>query len=217
MRRGRKVLFFLEVVLILCLVLDGTPVRAQGLDRSITTMGPATAVNQVPITYTITLTLPPGAYPGFVYTDALAVGGSGGTIGFEVFECPFSPCPPNPTGDIPGLSANPYTMTIPVGIGQAIPITFTVVTTTLTLTDTRVVLVRVTPNFTPDGVITSTVTLPPDSNPSNNSSQVGTRVGQPLPVPPSINVPTLRDWGMLAMVLIFGGTAFYFMRKRKSI
>ena len=220
MRRRRRLLRFLEVVLILlCLTFfDRALVYAQGLDRSISKTGPTTATNNAPFDYTIVLTLLPGFHPGFVFTDTLAVGGSGGTIGYEVFECPLPPCPPNPPGDIPIISESPITGTIPVGSWQSLDFTFAPnITETITVTTTYVVLVRVTPNFSPDGVITNTVTLPPDSNPSNNTAEVVTRIGQQLPVPPSVALPTLTEWGMLVMVVIFGGTAFYFMRRRQPI
>lgn len=220
MKRGRGVPLLLQVVLILlCLTFLGQAlVYAQGQDRSISKTGPATATNHVPFDYTLVLTLPPGLNTGFVFTETLTVGGSGGTISYEVLECPFSPCPPNPIGDISELSESPITGTIPVGNAQPIMFAFLngngVITSTITTT--HVVLVRVTPNFSTGGVITNTVTLPPDSNPSNNSAGVVTNIGQPMPVSP-VSAPALRDWGMLIMVVMFGGTAFYFMRRRKSV
>ncbi len=215
MKRGRRVPHLLQVVLIfLCLTfLDRALVYAQAQDRAISKTGPTTAANNVPFDYTILLTRPPGISIPFVFTDTLAVGGSGGTIGYELLECPLPPCPPNPIGDIPILSESPISGTLPVGGTQAIQFTFSSAMTT-TLTTTYVVLMRVTPNFSAGGVITNTVTLPPDSNPSNNSAVVVTQVGQLLSKTAAI--PTLRDWGMVIMVVLFGGTALYFMKRRKS-
>ncbi len=218
MKRGRKVALFLQVILILlCLsFLDRALVCAQVQDRAISKTGPTTATNNVPFDYTITLTLPPFYRSPFVFTDTLAVGGPGGTIGYEVLECPLPPCPPNPTGDIPSLSSSPVTGTMSVGSTQPIQFSFSGIVTT-SLTTTYVVLMRVTPNFPAGGTITNTVTLPPDSNPSNNSAVVVTSIAGQLPVLPSASVPTLTEWGMLVMVVIFGGTTFYFVRRRQSV
>ena len=214
MKRGRRALLLLVGLIFLCLIfLDRALVYAQVPDRAISKTGPATATNNVPFDYTITLTIPPFAGIPFVFTDTLAVGGPGGTIGYELLECPLPPCPPNPTGDIPILSESPITGTLPVGGTQAIQFTVSGAMTT-TLTTTYLVLMRVTPNFTAGGVITNTVTLPPDSNPSNDSAVVVTQVGQLLSETAAI--PTLRDWGMVIMVVLFGGTALYFMKRRKS-
>ncbi len=220
MKTLRCVRPFVPIVFILLwlVFIGNNSVHAQAIDRSVTKTGPTVATNNTPFTYTVTLVLPAGINPAFVLTDTLSVGGvAGGIISWEIFECPVPPCPPNPTGDIPNLSESPITGTIPVSGSQPIQINFLdqggIVSSAVPIS--YVILLRATPHFNPNGVITNTITLPPDSNPLNDSASTRTEIGQP-PLPPASAVPILRDWGMVIMIMFFGGIAVYFMRRNKK-
>jgi len=66
------------------------------------------------------------------------------------------------------------------------------------------------------GVITNTATVGgnmPDPNPGNNIASLITIVLQQGPGG-LISIPTMRDWGMLILIVLLGITSLYFLRLR---
>lgn len=194
----RKSRFILPFVFLFLTFSISPVILAQGVDLSvIKTSNPNPATIGNPITYTITISIPSPGVAGAVVTDTLPSGLSSFIV-------------------LPSLPFNcsPITGTVPITYTQMILCSLGNISSTITGTfPIRIVAI---PAVT--GVITNTVTVgssnPPDPNPSNNSAITATRVG----VPSEVNkVPTLRDWGMVIMILIFGGTSLYFLRKKRIV
>ena len=194
-RKSRFILLFV----FLFLTFSISPViLAQGVDLSVTnTSNPNPATIGNPLTYTITISIPSPGVAGVVITDTLPSGLSSFTV-------------------LPSLPFNcsPITGTVPITYTQMILCSFGNISPTIQGSfPIRIVAI---PGVT--GVITNTVTVgsstPPDPNPSNNSAITATWVGFPFEVS---KVPALRDWGMVMMILIFGGTSIYFLRKKRMV
>jgi uncharacterized repeat protein (TIGR01451 family) len=194
-RKSRFILLFV----FLFLTFSISPViLAQGVDLSVTkTSNPNPATIGNPLTYTITVSIPSPGAAGAVITDTLPSGLSSFIV---LPSLPFY--------------CSPITGTVPITYTQMILCSLGNISSTITGTfPIRIVAI---PGVT--GVITNTVTVgsstPPDPNPSNNSASAAIMVRFPFEVS---KVPTLRDWGMVIMILIFGGASIYLLRKKRMV
>jgi uncharacterized repeat protein (TIGR01451 family) len=184
--------------LLLFLILLPAPVSAQvitmtGTDISVSKTASAPSTTGEPITYTVTVQVPPPGSNGFVITDTLP----GGFL-FAVVSAD------------PRLDLSPMTIQVPPGsTGTLVGVFGGVIT--MTVVDTFEFLIRAVPLVTNTFLLTEqsvTVTgSDPDPDPTNNSATVRVRIGDG-----STAIPTLGEWALLLLALLMVASALSRLR-----